>query len=311
MARTHLSALEQTPGAEVIAGIDTAPVTGLTFRGHPFPVYPTLRDAAGHRDPDVVVIATPTPAHAAGCTEAAACFPAARILVEKPAADNLSDARQMLSEAGGHQPADVAYHMAFSPEVIWGMQITQENALSLGAPAAAEASFADPYHDKFDQARLRLGNSWIDSGVNSLSVLSRFADLVSRSSLQRIGAENQSVYEAHVTCRAGIARLDTLILTSWHVTDAAKSTRIRFSSGAELVMDHTAVAGYLRQDGRVTAVYGSDRAIPRRERHYLALYEWWLTRGNSTMPAPASLHLHELLLEPTPDDPVPPEYSIV
>jgi hypothetical protein len=34
-----------------------------------------------------VVIATPTPAHAAVCGEMAAAFPAARILVEKPAAD--------------------------------------------------------------------------------------------------------------------------------------------------------------------------------------------------------------------------------
>jgi predicted dehydrogenase len=296
VAQTHLKALEQTPGADVVAGVDTALKPGLTFRGHPLPVYKTPRDAAGH-DPSVVVIATPTHTHAAVCAEIADCFPAARILVEKPAADNLPGARRVLEEIGSRQPVDVAYHMAFSPEVTWGGQVTQAHAADLGLPVAAEASFADPYHDEFEAARSSLGNSWIDSGINALSVLSRFAEPASRCSLRRLGEPAESVFEAHVTCVAEESELDALILTSWHVTEPAKTTRIRYTSGAELVMDHTAVAGYLVQDRRIAAVFGSDGTIPRRERHYLALYKWWLTEGNRIIPA-QSLHLHELLLQP-------------
>lgn len=302
VAQTHLKVLEQTPGAEVIAGVDNAPKNGLTFRGRPVPVHKTPRDASAHHDPDVVVIATPTPTHAAVCTEVADCFPAARILVEKPAAGSLADARHMLEDIGSRQPVDVAYHMAFSPEVIWGMQITRDNTGELGVPVAAEASFSDPYQEIFDTARVRLGNSWLDSGINSLSILSRFVRLASRSSLRHIGEAPQSVFEALLTCLADGSELEALILTSWHVTDAAKTTRIRYSSGAELVMDHTAVAGYLLKDRRIAAVHGSDRTIPRRERHYLALYKWWLTEGNRVVPAETSLRLHELLLQP-PDDP--------
>jgi hypothetical protein len=152
---------------------------------------------------------------------------------------------------------------------------------------------------EFEAARSRLGNSWIDSGINSLSVLSRFAEPVSRRSLRRIGELSQSVFEARITFLAGGSELEALILTSWHVTDPAKTTRIQYSSGAELVMDHTAVAGYLVQERRITAVFGSDRSIPRRERHYRALYKWWLTEGNQIIPAETSLLLHELLLQPT------------
>ena len=65
-------------------------------------------------------------------------------------------------------------------------------------------------------------------------------------------------------------------------------------------MDHTAVAGYLVQGRRIAAVLGSDRTIPRRERHYLALYKWWLTEGKRIIPA-QSLRLHELLLQPPTD----------
>jgi hypothetical protein len=55
-------------------------------------------------------------------------------------------------------------------------------------------------------------------------------------------------------------------LTSWHVTDPAKTTRIRYRSGAELVMDHTAVAAYLVADGHITDAFGANASIPRRER---------------------------------------------
>jgi len=301
VAKTHLKVLEQIPGADVVAGVDTAPQPEMTFRGHPLPLYQTPRDAAAHHNPDVVVIATPTPTHPAVCDQVAECFPAARILVEKPAADNLPGARHVLEDIGSHQPVDVAYHMAFSPEVTWGMQTAQASSAELGVPIAVEASFADPYQDEFEAASSRLGNSWIDSGINSLSVLSRFAEPVQRASLRRIGEVSHSVFEAHITCHAEGTELDALILTSWHVTDPAKATRIRYSSGAELVMDHTAVAGHVVRDGRITACFGSDGTIRRRERHYLALYRWWLTEGNPILAAETSLRLHELLLQPPGD----------
>ena len=298
VAQTHLRALEQTPGADVAAGVDTAAKPAMIFHEHPVPIYHTPEDAAGRHDPDVVVIATPTPTHAAVCGQIAACFPAARVLVEKPAADNLPDALHLLRDIAGRQPVDVAYHMAFSPEVSWGIQTVQAYAGELGVPVTVEACFADPYENDFEAASQRLGNSWIDSGINALSVLARFVRPVARESLRRIGQAAHSVFEAHLTCQAGDGDLAALILTSWHVTDPAKTTRIRYSSGSELVMDHTAVAGYLVHDGRIAAVFGSDRSVPRRERHYLALYQWWLTEGNPIMPAETGLRLHELLLRP-------------
>ena len=40
----------------------------------------------------------------------------------------------------------------------------------------------------------------------------------------------------------------------------------------------------------------ADRSIPRRDRHYRALYGSWLAEGRPTLPAETSLHLHEVLL---------------
>ncbi len=256
VAATHLKVLEQIPGVEVVAGVDPRPVPGPMFRGRRLPVYESSRDAAGRHEIDIAVIATPTPAHATVCAEIAELLPAAGILLEKPAADSLDDARHVLDDIGARQPVDVAYHMAFAPEVCWGAQVAEASAHIFGAAVSIQASFADPYEEDFEPAASRLGNSWIDSGINALSV--RFTKLTERTCLRRIGEPAHSVFEAHIICRTAGQDCDALIVTSWHVTGPAKSTRIRYSSGAELVMDHTAVAGYLLADGRISDMFGAN-----------------------------------------------------
>ncbi|MGH3907869.1 MAG: Gfo/Idh/MocA family protein [Pseudonocardiaceae bacterium] len=302
VAQTHLTVLAQIRNVDVVAGVDPAagPST-VTFRGRGIPVYRTVLDAGADHNPDVVVVATPTPTHAAVCNQVTESFPSARILVEKPAAANLADARHVLGEISRQQPVEVAYHMSFSPEVSWAVEVARTRADSLGAPIAIEASFSDPYKDDVESARSRFCSSWIDSGINALSIVNRFAEPIERTSLRQLSDDSESVFVGRLTCRKDDMAVQALILTSWHVTDAAKTTRIRYEFGAELVMDHTAVAGYLVQNGAISAVFGSDRSIPRRERHYRALYQWWLNEGKPIIPIEISLRLHNLLLRPRND----------
>jgi predicted dehydrogenase len=299
-ARALESAAESGRPADVLAGVDVDGARTLRFRGVERPVYPSLREASEAHAPAIVVIATPTGTHAAVCEHAAAYFPQARLLVEKPAAATLGDARRILSGIGGRQPVDVAYHTSFAPEVTWGQQALAASRPGPGALLSAESFFADPYYDDFERAAATLGNSWLDSGINALSVLARFAALGQRESLRRIGTERQSIFEAHLTCRTdgapAEAPADALVVSSWHAADPAKTTRLRYASGIELLMDHTAVAAYLLRDGRIEAAFGADRSIPRRDRHYRALYQRWLAEGRPTLPPEISLQLHELLL---------------
>ena len=73
-------------------------------------------------------------------------------------------------------------------------------------------------------------------------------------------------------------------------------TKVRYSSGAELVMDHHAVTGYIRQDGQTSAFFGSDGVTPRREAHYRTLYRSWLGSQDQIFSLETSLRLHKLLL---------------
>jgi predicted dehydrogenase len=295
VAETHLTVLEQFADVNIVAGVDIRP-RQITFRQREVPVYESVQQAAERHQPGLVVVATPTPAHASLCDEVARSLPASSILVEKPAAASLADAKHVLLEVGEKQPVDVAYHMAFSPEVTWARQVVQSKAASLGEPAGIRVFFSDPYQDEFEKAQKTLCSSWIDSGINALSILAHFVDVAERRSLCQIGDETESTFEAHLTCRVGNREIDAVLLTSWHVFDAAKTTRITYASGAELVMDHTAVAGYLTEDGQISAVFGSDRSVPRRDRHYQALYQQLLVEGKPIASTAASMHLHSLLL---------------
>ena len=297
IARVHARVLEQIPGASLVACVDMASAS-LQFRGQPVPVYPDPAQAAIHHRADVVIIATPTPTHAAVCDQVAAAYPSARLLVEKPAAPTLAGARHMITGIGSRQPVDIAYHMSFSPEVDWGLRIVTGKEAELGPLTAIRACFTDPYSDQPEAAAARFGSSWIDSGINALSVLSRFTQLYDRVSLRSLGPDSWSAFEARITCASTGGPREALIVTSWHVTDPAKTTTIGYESGATLVMDHTAVAGYLIQDGQLTEFFGSDRTLTRQERHYRALYQSWLVNGRPIATAETHLHLHELLLRP-------------
>lgn len=295
VATTHLEVLEELPGGSVIAGVDPGRPAVDSFRGRKLPVFSDIESVPLRFAPDLVVIATPTPLHMQSCKDAAVRWPTADILVEKPAADNLDDARRLLSADGPTPNLDVAYDLAYAPEVEWGV----EAAAQLGTPLSATAWFSDPYEND-PYAVARFGSSWLDSGINALSVLSRFAEPVSRVSLRSVGPADWSTFEAQVTCRAGGAEFRCLVVTSWHVTAAAKNTRIRFSSGAELFLDHTAVAGHVVEQGAVSALFGTDGTTPRRESHYQGLYRSWLADvgpvPRSAVSREDSRRLHEILL---------------
>jgi predicted dehydrogenase len=293
----HARALEEVPDVALIAGIDKGSRT-LIFRGNEVPIYTSVFDMWSEKKlhPDVIVVATPTPTHAQVCGEVTEYYRHVSIIVEKPAADNLEDAQRIICDIGDKQPVAVAYHMAFSPVVDWALQEAAERAGEFGPPTAIESWGTDPYQSELASAQARLGNSWIDSGINALSVIERFVKPVERTSLRQIGSSFRSVFEGTFICEADGQQLPATILTSWYSTAPSRWTRIRYSSGAEIVMDHNAVAGYIRQDGEACAIFGSDGTMPRREAHYRALYKSLLVKQDQIFSPDTSVRLHALLL---------------
>jgi predicted dehydrogenase len=295
--QSHVRALEQLPDLRVIAGIDPDPSVDplLVFRGDKIPVYREIMDAARRHDPHIVVVATPTSTHEVVCQTIGEHFPNTTVLLEKPASDNLPAAQRLL---GKDKPkVHVALHMAFSPEVRWALRQVRERPSLFEVPTAIQSSSTDPYQSDFTSAKSRLSNSWVDSGINALSVIDQFAKVVDRRSLRRLSPDPTPTFEGIFACQASGNGLDALVLTSWNGADRARMTRITYKSGAELVMNHNSVEGYVLRGGQVVSIFHDDSDLPRRERHYRALYQSWLL-DNEPISALNNARLHELLLRP-------------
>jgi predicted dehydrogenase len=287
----------------VLAGVDTnrdLPCT-LAFRGKQVPVHTDVMDASRWHDPDVVVIATPTPTHATVCQKVSKHFPHAAILLEKPAAANLPAAEGLLK---GKPDVCVALHMAFSPEVAWSVRLAKDNAASFGPPVAIQSFHADAYQADLAPAASRLCNSWVDSGINALSIIDQFATVNDRRSLRSLGETTWSIFEGIFTCDVEGGQVEALVVTSWNGADTGRSTRVRYASGAELVMDHNAVEAYALENGKLIGFFTDSSDAPRRERHYKALYQSWLVDSQPQSIAD-SFRLHEVLLRPESAEEVP------
>ena len=210
---THLEVLEKIPSLSVVAAVDVDASRSASFRNKTVPLYRSSFDVSSKHDPDVVVIATPTPSHAQLCDEIANTFPDATILVEKPAADNLLDAQRLL-DGSNRNPVNVALHMAFAPEVRWAANVVHARPFDLGMPLAIQSWAADPYQSNMPAAEAALGTSWIDSGINALSVIELFVKVVERESLRHLGRMSWSTFEGVFRCESGQGELEAVILTS-------------------------------------------------------------------------------------------------
>lgn len=294
----HLEALSRLPGVAVVAAVDVAPRPGLRFREEPLPVHTSLREALHRHDVDSIVVATPTPTHAIICDQLLDQGVAADILVEKPLAPDLDDVVRLLRRAQQQGVGlRVLYHAAHGPEVAWAAALHRQLRHELGPLSAFEAFFADPYRRQTPARSAALVSSWVDSGVNALSVAAQFVDLRQLRSC-RVVSDWFSTYEAVVDFDDEGSAGTGLVVTSWHVTEASKSTRLSFHSGAELVLDHTAVSARLLRGGHILAMTTTDGSVPRLVSHYLNLYRAVLGL-DADVDAPRridDLGMHRLLL---------------
>ncbi|MEN9934602.1 MAG: hypothetical protein RLZZ387_1181 [Chloroflexota bacterium] len=98
IAATHLQALAKLPGAQVVGMADVAAERGAArAQEHGCPFYTDHRAMLAETRPDVAVITTPHPFHAAIALD---CFAAgAHVLVEKPVAVDVAEADAMIAAA--------------------------------------------------------------------------------------------------------------------------------------------------------------------------------------------------------------------
>lgn len=273
IAETHLQVLAELQQVALDFTVDPYVKEPASLRERTSQHYSRLENALDAHQPDLVVIATPTDTHADLAAQAVTQS-SARVLVEKPLVHDLNSLtrlRVMDESADVSGRVFTAHHFAFSPEVLWAAeQISQH--LEWGPITSVTSAFYDPYILLSEQAFASYGSSWMDSGVNQLSMLARFVKLTALTSAQQLddGASAWCTCEYHSQGITGIAKLRT----SWLTGSSSKKTTLTFGhSGVELWIDHTAMAGFVAHNGTLLATHDHDGQTPRKITHYKPLYE--------------------------------------
>ncbi|MGP3999396.1 Gfo/Idh/MocA family protein [Streptomyces sp. 8N706] len=272
IARTHLEVLAEQARISLEFTVDPHLTERTAFRGTVPPHYSALPDALEAHHPDLVVIATPTDTHA-GLAAQALTQSSARVLVEKPLVhdlDSLARLRSLEGTADVRGRVCVAHHFAFSPEVRWAAEQIADHP-DWGPVTGITSAFHDPYVLRGEQAFASYISSWMDSGVNQLSMLARFVELMALTSVRHMddGASAWCTVAYRSRGTVGTARLRT----SWLTGSSSKETLLTFGrSGVEIWIDHTAMTGFAARGGRLLATHGHDGRTPRKVAHYRPLY---------------------------------------
>lgn len=249
---------------------------------------------------DAVIVATPTWTHAEVVRELRERWPG-RIVVEKPVATTEADVAAMLDDAG----VDAVYHAAYAPEVCWAADALERWTATHGAIAGITMGFADPYAADLERATATLGDSWLDGGINALSVLARLVEPEACTTRRSIrGAV--STFEATVSFGGPAGRGSAHVVTTWAAVEPSKSTRLVFADGAVVVLDHQAVLGRVEHGGRVLDVFASPSSHGRLLLHYLGSFHRLFVEGQRSFPVEIDRLLHRLLLSPGGEGRTPP-----
>ncbi|MGE0026915.1 MAG: Gfo/Idh/MocA family oxidoreductase [Thermoleophilia bacterium] len=269
IAASHVAALERTPGVELVAGADPGPSARLAFRGRDLPV---VRDAAALPPVDAAVVTVPTGAHLAALRDlAAAGVP--EVLMEKPLVANREEL-DALDDARGGARVWPLLHFALADEVRWAAERIGAWTAAHGPVAEVLQLFQDPYLPHLDERLRSLSSSWLDSGVNALSVAARLAPLGPVRAARPLGAPAGTGAAVELDLEGGGT---AGLVTSWHARRTSKGTHLRLAGGARVLIDHTAGSGLLLEPGGgvADAFLPADDGLDSMTSHYMAVYADW------------------------------------
>lgn len=192
---------------------------------------------------DRVVISTPLHTHT---RIARACLEHKKhVLLEKPATLSPEELEELFALAERQGVIfRVAFHAAFALDLEWYLRELGSTDPVYGIPRLREieCGFFDPYmpDGRVIEDRKALGGSYIDSGVNSLSVCSRLVPL------ERMALESHStrqteegiVYASRTEFSDGCVRIT--LHTGWDGPVSKKYTRLGFEgTDTVLLLEHT------------------------------------------------------------------------
>jgi predicted dehydrogenase len=173
----QLEALLQLPAFKIVGVCDTNPQKAQIKGNIPF--FTNIRDFLKSVETDIVLVSTPVNSH----------FEVAKIvlesgrnvLIEKPATSNLNEFNELVEISHRNNTLlTVAFHAAFAKDLLWFLKSRKRPLYErLGPITGFRCTFYDPYIENgilLPRAN-SLNGSWIDGGINALSVIGQIVDI--------------------------------------------------------------------------------------------------------------------------------------
>lgn len=280
VAAHQAAALERCDGARLVAGCDRVAETLARLPGQARR-YQRLEDLLGDSNIDAVVIASPNFLH---IEHSLLVIDSGKWLVlEKPIAVTRADAEQLVeTRKRVNGRCTVALHAAFGLEVEWLCDQLEVGTFDRQSIARITSRFYDPYFadGKLLEHARSLSGSWLDSGINALSVIDRIlankALTITDSRMTRVSASGCS--EIQGTVDYCFARHDGngtgYIDTNWTIGRNSKITSLHMQDGkTTIIADHSAQRVVICENETERELYRCNNDRPRLTNHYVGVFE--------------------------------------
>lgn len=304
IAATYFRAFSRMDGLfEVTALYDVRRENAQGFAQQGIKICSNMEELLDCSDVECVIIGTPLHTHVQIAQQ---CLRKKKhVLLEKPAALDISQIRGLFDLADQMGVIFyVMFHSAFGVDIDWylshlgqsGTEFCTHNIRRL------ECSFFDPYMSGgvVQEDRKALGGSYIDSGVNILSVCSRLVPIeklqlhshaVKQASDGTVFA-SETVYSGH--------HLQVVMRTGWDKGLNQKRTLMYFEgTDVAVLLDHTDQSAWtVMPDGAKSLLFRQDDG-ERLSNQYITVFQ--IFSRSLTAKAPAQhcsqvLNIHKLLL---------------
>lgn len=279
VAKHQIDAIDRCRDFRLVAGCDPA-MSRLTFPDNSIPIFGEVEEMLEFPDLDVVVVASPNRLHVSHGIQVMAS--GRWLFMEKPLAESTEEFErfeQKKQSLGGN--CTLALHAAFGVDVEWFCENRRDREFKGLEIESFRASFDDPY---IEDGRLllqaeSLGGSWMDSGINALSVICRLLEIegltVANARMTRNSDMKCLETEGHVELEfmqpSGPGRGE--ISTSWLAGRNRKVTTLRFrGSDKVLTLDHSGQRVLLSERGGERLLFACSNELPRLTNHYIGAF---------------------------------------
>jgi hypothetical protein len=200
------------------------------------------------------------------------------LLLEKPCCQTRSQMQELVDMAKARGLFfSVAMHASQAPDLLWFIQYQAQWGLSLTDLVAFEACFFDPLvkDGKLVDSAASLGDSWFDSGINAISVISALVPggslMVDEARFTHVPVDTCRYPQASVSLGFDVqgGRGRGTIETNWALGINRKTTRLRFRDGREVLLDHSLETVLLIENGAEKARIDLRNDRPRLVNHYV------------------------------------------